>query len=84
MIVLRVVKCIYLLMPICFCFQVAPLVIDSLLFDNKDLLLVMTDVLSHFVKTKHMVIADSTQTILPRLLVLTKYVKSMVSSIFLS
>ncbi|KAI8421894.1 hypothetical protein MSG28_009825 [Choristoneura fumiferana] len=57
--------------------KVAPLVIDSLLFDNKDLLLVMTDVLSHFVKTKHMVIADSTQTILPRLLVLTKYVKSM-------
>lgn len=57
--------------------KVVPLVIDSLQYDNKDLLLVMTDVLSYLVQAKHATVADSIQTILPRLVNLSKYVKSM-------
>ncbi|XP_049872411.1 MMS19 nucleotide excision repair protein homolog isoform X2 [Pectinophora gossypiella] len=57
--------------------KIAPLVIDSLEYDNKDLLLVMLDVLCHFVQSAHVVVSDSLQTILPRLVNLSRYVKSM-------
>ncbi|KAM3958449.1 MMS19 nucleotide excision repair protein [Aphomia sociella] len=57
--------------------KIAPIVIDSLEYDNKDLLLVMIDVLCHIVHEKHYLVADSLQTILPRLVNLSKYVKSM-------
>ncbi|XP_013141657.1 PREDICTED: MMS19 nucleotide excision repair protein homolog [Papilio polytes] len=57
--------------------RVSCLVIDGLEYDNKDLLVVMLDVLCHFVQAKHGVVADSLQTILPRLIKLSTYVKSM-------
>ncbi|XP_059057312.1 MMS19 nucleotide excision repair protein [Achroia grisella] len=57
--------------------KIVPLVVDSLEYDNKDLLLVMVDILSHIVQGKHYLIADSLQTVLPRLVNLSKYVKSM-------
>ncbi|CAH0719867.1 unnamed protein product, partial [Brenthis ino] len=57
--------------------KVAPLVVDALEFDNKDLLLVMVDVLIYFVQAKNVSIAQSLQSILPRLINLTTYVKSM-------
>ncbi|XP_041980367.1 MMS19 nucleotide excision repair protein homolog [Aricia agestis] len=57
--------------------KIAPLLIDALDFDNKDLLIVMMDVLIHFVQAKHVTIAQSLQTILPRLVRLSTYVKSM-------
>ncbi|XP_028166780.1 MMS19 nucleotide excision repair protein homolog [Ostrinia furnacalis] len=57
--------------------QIAPLIVESLNYDNKDLLQVMLDILCHFVQDKHDVVALSLQTILPRLVNLSKYVKSM-------
>ncbi|XP_026748982.2 MMS19 nucleotide excision repair protein homolog [Galleria mellonella] len=57
--------------------RIVPIVIDSLEYDNKDLLIVMIDVLCHIVLGKHYLVADSLQTILPRLVNLSKYVKSM-------
>lgn len=64
---------------LCGClFQIAPLVIEALDFDNKELLLVMIDVLIHFVQTKHATVAHSLQSVLPRLIKLSTYVKSMV------
>ncbi|CAG5003760.1 unnamed protein product [Parnassius apollo] len=57
--------------------QVSSLVIDSLDYDNKDLLVVMLDVLCYYIQTKHTTISQSLQTILPRLVKLSTYVKSM-------
>ncbi|KAL0830754.1 hypothetical protein ABMA28_002878 [Loxostege sticticalis] len=57
--------------------KIALLIVESLEYDNKDLLQVMLDILCHFIQEKHDVIALSLQTILPRLLNLSKYVKSM-------
>ncbi|XP_072932864.1 MMS19 nucleotide excision repair protein [Epargyreus clarus] len=57
--------------------KIAPLLIDSLEYDNKDLLIVMVDVLCHFVQGKQSIVAQSLQTILPRLVKLSTYVKSM-------
>ena len=69
-------KILYIL----FLFQIAPLVVDALEYDNKDLLLVMLEVLIHFVQAKNVTVAQSLQSILPRLINLTTYVKSMVST----
>lgn len=55
-----------------------PIAIDSLEYDNTELLLIMMDVLDYFVQAKLSIIADSLQTILPRLVSLSKYMKSMV------
>lgn len=66
-------------MCVFFTFQIVPLAIDGLEYDNKDLILVMIDILIHFVQAKNMSIAQSLQTILPRIVNLTTYVKSMVS-----
>ncbi|XP_013173453.1 PREDICTED: MMS19 nucleotide excision repair protein homolog [Papilio xuthus] len=57
--------------------RVSCLVIDGLEYDNKELLQVMLDVLCHYVQAKHVTVADSLQTILPRLIKLSTYVKSM-------
>ncbi|XP_068633868.1 MMS19 nucleotide excision repair protein [Battus philenor] len=57
--------------------RVSSLVIDALEYDNKDLLLVMLDILCHFVQAKQVAIPHSLQTILPRLVKLSTYVKSM-------
>ncbi|KAJ0183452.1 hypothetical protein K1T71_001428 [Dendrolimus kikuchii] len=57
--------------------KISPIVIDSLDYDNKDLLLVMLEVMCHFTQAKQTTISDSLQTVLPRLVNLTKYVKSM-------
>lgn len=62
-----------------FFFQIAPLVIESLEYDNKDLLQVMVDLLCYFVQEKDDSVASSLQTILPRLVNLTKYTHVMVS-----
>lgn len=62
-----------------FFFQISPIIIDSLEYDNKELLVVMLDVLCHLIETKQSNVVDSLQTILPRLVNLSKYVKSMVS-----
>lgn len=61
-------------------FQIAPIVIDSLEYDNKDMLLVTVDVLAQFVTMTPEIVAASLQTILPRLISLSKYMKSMVST----
>ncbi|CAF4850723.1 unnamed protein product [Pieris macdunnoughi] len=57
--------------------KILPLVVDSLDSDNKDLLVVMIDVLIYFVQAKNILVAQSFQTILPRLVKLSEYVKSM-------
>ncbi|CAH2084528.1 unnamed protein product [Euphydryas editha] len=57
--------------------KIVPLAIDGLEYDNKDLILVMIDILIHFVQAKNISIAQSLQTILPRIINLTTYVKSM-------
>ncbi|CAK1555240.1 unnamed protein product [Leptosia nina] len=57
--------------------QIMPLLVDALEYDNKDLLVVMIDVLTHFVLMKNLLVAQSFQTILPRLVKLSEYVKSM-------
>lgn len=57
--------------------KVAPTVIDCLEYDNKDMLQVSLDVLCHFVQSSPTAVSDSLQTILPRLIALSKYMKSM-------
>ncbi|XP_046977758.1 MMS19 nucleotide excision repair protein [Vanessa cardui] len=57
--------------------KIASLAIDALEYDNKDLLLVMIDILIYFVQAKTVALAQSLQTILPRIINLTTYVKSM-------
>ncbi|XP_032516454.2 MMS19 nucleotide excision repair protein isoform X1 [Danaus plexippus] len=57
--------------------KVTPLVIDALVYDNKELLKVMLEVLIHFVQSKNITVGHSLQTILPRLINLTTYVKCM-------
>ncbi|KAL4706927.1 hypothetical protein ACJJTC_006971 [Scirpophaga incertulas] len=57
--------------------KLAPLVIDSLELDNKNLLLIMLDVLSHILQNRHLVLTGSLQTILPRLVRLSKFEKCM-------
>ncbi|CAH2047442.1 unnamed protein product, partial [Iphiclides podalirius] len=57
--------------------RVSPLVIEALDYDNKDLLLVMLDVMCHYVQAKHAAISQSLQSVLPRLVKLSTYVKSM-------
>ncbi|XP_060801450.1 MMS19 nucleotide excision repair protein homolog isoform X2 [Amyelois transitella] len=57
--------------------KITPVVIDALTYDNKDLLVVMTDVLSYFVQLQLPLVADSLQTVLPRLVNLTRYANSM-------
>ncbi|XP_028027828.1 MMS19 nucleotide excision repair protein homolog [Bombyx mandarina] len=57
--------------------KITSIAIDSLDYENKDLLLVMIDVLCYFVQAKNAVISGSLQTILPRLVKLSRYVKSM-------
>ncbi|CAD0201665.1 unnamed protein product [Chrysodeixis includens] len=57
--------------------KVTPIVIDSLEYDHKDMLNVSLNVISHFVLAKPVVIVDSLQTILPRLVQLSRYMKSM-------
>ncbi|CAH2230856.1 jg15297 [Pararge aegeria aegeria] len=56
---------------------IVPLAIDALEYDNKDLLLVMIDLLTHFVRANNSIMTESLQTILPRLINLTTYAKSM-------
>ncbi|XP_026318835.1 MMS19 nucleotide excision repair protein homolog isoform X2 [Hyposmocoma kahamanoa] len=56
--------------------KIVPLVIDSLVYGNKELLLVMVDILTYFVKTNS-IVASSLQTVLPRLVKLSQYVESM-------
>lgn len=58
-------------------FKIAPLLIESLEHDHQDLLLVMVDILCHIIQSNQVVIAGSLQTILPRLVKLSTYVKSM-------
>ncbi|XP_075975169.1 MMS19 nucleotide excision repair protein [Anticarsia gemmatalis] len=55
--------------------KITPILIDALVHDNKDLLLSALDVLCQLIKSQP--IAESLQTVLPRLINLTKYVKSM-------
>ncbi|KAH9638499.1 hypothetical protein HF086_007469 [Spodoptera exigua] len=57
--------------------KIAPIVIDCLEYDNKDMLQVSLDVLCHFVQSNPTAVSDSLQTILPRLIALSKYMKSM-------
>ncbi|KAI5646049.1 dos2-interacting transcription regulator of RNA-Pol-II domain-containing protein [Phthorimaea operculella] len=57
--------------------KIAPLIIESLNYDNKDLLLVMLEVMCHFIQSTETAISDSLQTILPRIVRLTKYSNSM-------
>ncbi|XP_023954524.2 MMS19 nucleotide excision repair protein homolog [Bicyclus anynana] len=57
--------------------KIVPLAIDALEYDNKDLLTVMIDLLIHFVQGKNAIVTDSLQTILPRMINLTTYTKSM-------
>ncbi|XP_034829166.1 MMS19 nucleotide excision repair protein [Maniola hyperantus] len=57
--------------------KIVPLAIDALEYDNKDSLIVMIDLLTHFVQVNNDFVAQSLQTILPRLISLTTYAKSM-------
>ncbi|KAJ8716784.1 hypothetical protein PYW07_003411 [Mythimna separata] len=57
--------------------KIAPIIIDSLEYSNKDMLLVSLDVLCQFVQMSPEHVSSSLQTILPRLISLTKYMKSM-------
>ncbi|XP_038214057.1 MMS19 nucleotide excision repair protein homolog [Zerene cesonia] len=57
--------------------KVIPLVVDGLDYDNKDLLIVMIDILIYFVEATNLIVAQSLQTILPRLVKLSGYMKSM-------
>ncbi|XP_047024879.1 MMS19 nucleotide excision repair protein homolog [Helicoverpa zea] len=57
--------------------KVAPIVIDALEYENKDMLLVSLEVLGHFVQASPGTVSGSLQTILPRLVTLTRYMKSM-------
>ncbi|KAJ2951139.1 hypothetical protein O0L34_g5530 [Tuta absoluta] len=57
--------------------QIAPLIIESLNYDNQELLSVMLEVMCHFIQSTEITISDSLQTILPRVVRLTKYSKSM-------
>ncbi|XP_050677802.1 MMS19 nucleotide excision repair protein homolog [Leptidea sinapis] len=57
--------------------KITPLIIDSLCYDNKNLLVTMIDVLIHFVQAKHVSVAESLQTILPRLVHRSGYIESM-------
>lgn len=56
--------------------KIASIVIDSLEYQNKDLLLVSLDVLNYLL-TAQPLVSTSLQTILPRLINLTKYPKCM-------
>ncbi|CAH0399929.1 unnamed protein product [Chilo suppressalis] len=57
--------------------KIMPLLIESLEYDNKELLSVMSSVLCYYVQQKQLAVADSLQTLLPRLVKLTQYTKSM-------
>ncbi|KAJ8723186.1 hypothetical protein PYW08_003098 [Mythimna loreyi] len=57
--------------------KVAPIVIDSLEYSNKDMLVVSLDVLCQFVQASPEHVSSSLNTILPRLINLSKYMQSM-------
>ncbi|XP_053605021.1 MMS19 nucleotide excision repair protein homolog [Plodia interpunctella] len=57
--------------------KIAPIVIESLTYDHKEMLVVMTETLSYFVQLQFALVSDSMQTVLPRLINLTRYAQSM-------
>ncbi|CAG9787614.1 unnamed protein product [Diatraea saccharalis] len=57
--------------------KILPIVIESLDYDNKEMLLVMTDLLCYYIEYQPLVVAGSLQSAIPRLAKLTRYPKSM-------